>query len=252
MSKVKIISPIIIAISIMFLACFAFAGCSDDAKENDLVASANVYFDGTQTISITFSELSDNVSTFVDTISKSDVTVLELLKGKTVESVKYVSGEQIDLTLSGIVKASEPQDSESVFGKIVISGKAFKNGTKGLAYVGVNYHPKMVCTTSMSTTTADGKKNCVSEFELPYGEFIASNANTTNITVPVGDVEIEVSVTLSGKLKITVKNFEPFTYGEVKYDYPVAKIEANVTTFNKVLYVTIGNIYSVYATYDLV
>ena len=79
-------------------------------------------------------------------------------------------------------------------------------------------------------------KKYVSEFTLPYGYFITVNVNADNIEVPVNDVTVNLSVTKEGALRIEVIGFEPFTYNGTTFNYPVAKINANVTTFNKELY----------------
>lgn len=244
MTKKKIFAPAIMLV-IFALASVLFAGCFDDddfGSENAFSVSSDIYFDGEQTISITPSEYGSKTSTFLETITKSDVTVSGPLEGKTVMSVEYISENEIKVTFSGKVKASEPKDSDdtSSIGKIAISRKAIKNGIAGSVYLRVNYHPKMWCDTSNSSASSVSK-TYVSEFSLPYGNFITANVNTTNIIVPDDNSTVSVSVTVHGKLRIEVSGFTPYEYNGQTYNYPVAKINANVTTFNKELYVTIGN-----------
>jgi len=252
MTKKKFFAPVIMLV-ILALASVLFAGCFDDddfETENSFSASENLYFDGEQTISIKPSDYGSKTSTFLETITKSDITVSGILVGKTVTSVEYISENEIKVTFSGKVKASEPKDSDDTnsIGKITISRKAIKNGIAGSIYLRVNYHPKMVCNTSNSSASSINK-TYVSVFSLPYGNFITANVNTTNIIVPDDNSTVSVSVTDDGKLRIEVSGFTPYEYNGQTYSYPVAKLNANVTTFNKDLYVTIGN---GLAEYDLV
>ena len=102
---------------------------------------------------------------------------------------------------------------------------------------------------SFSTSSTLTKKY-ISEFTLPYESFVAENVNTENIDVPVDGVTVTVSITTTGALRIEVVGFEPFTHEGVTYNHPVAKIDACVTTFNKEIYVFIGDS-ALYTEYDL-
>lgn len=244
MIKGKIFTPVIM-ILVIIMTGLLFTGCFDDDSDtyNSFMASENLYFDGEQTISISPSEYNET-STFLDTITKDDVKVSSgILSGKTVKSVEYVDENKINVTFSGKVTAKEPQDERDRIGKITISHKATKNGKAGSVYVKVNYHPKMTCfDAKISNTTYR------SVFTLPYGSFISENVNTTFITVP--GYAYTVAITDEGGLQIEVSNFTPFEDDDgQKVEFPVAKIDANVTTFNKVLYVEVGKIL---AEYDLV
>ncbi len=246
MKRKSIISVIVVAI-ILLSVCLAFASCKDNGVDYyyNLTTEGTVYFEGEQTISVKQEESSENKTTFLSTISAKDVSVSGVLVGKTVKSVNYLSETEILVTLDGKVTADKSHKEDT--GTITVSHNALKNGADGKTLLRVNFEPKMSVTYNVRNTAL---KKYVSEFTLPYGYFITENVNADNIEVPVNDVTVNLSVTEEGALRIEVIGFEPFTYNGTTFNYPVAKINANVTTFNKELYVTVGEL--IWLGYDLI
>jgi hypothetical protein len=81
---------------------------------------------------------------------------------------------------------------------------------------------------------------------LPYGSFVEEYINAENIVVAAGnDANVTVELNSDGNLRIGVKNYNPYWYDETTpTTYPIAKIPANATTFNIVIYVYVGSGYS--------
>lgn len=246
--KRKTICSFIVSL-LLLITCFVCIGCGLNGKDIEsyynLSAVGAVYFEGEQTITLKQEEHSENKTTFKDTITASDITVSGVLAGKSVKSIKYISETELLLTLEGKVSADKSHKEET--GTITVSYTALGNGANGNALLRVDFEPKMVVTHNLTNTFI---KKYVSEFTLPYGSFIEENVNKDNIDVPVSDgVIVNMSVTDEGALRIEVIGFEPVEYKGETYNYPMAKISANVTTFNKDLYVNIGE--SVWLGYEL-
>jgi hypothetical protein len=129
-------------------------------------------------------------------------------------------------------------------GTITVARQALNNNSSGNCYVKVNYEPQMTAS-GIYGSIGEHYVNCSSVFTLPYGSFIAENVNEENISVIAGDATVSISMTDEGELKIYVKGYDPYYFGEdVFYEYPMAKISANVTTFNVDLWVYIGKPYT--------
>ena len=90
-------------------------------------------------------------------------------------------------------------------------------------------------TSGVSSSNIGGLHNYSSTFVLPYGSFVEEYVNTEYITLPDTNGTLEVSLT-EGALYVRVKGF---TLSE-GVSYPVVRIAAAVTTFNKDLYVYVG------------
>ena len=236
----KLFAPI--AISVMFLPSLFLTGCAENVDTHyNLTTNGTVYYDGEQTISLVPSEYNEYQTTFLSSITKNDISVDGTLKGKNIKNVTYISESEIKLTLDGKVTADSSK-SETL-GSIQVSHNALKNKANGVASLYVNFKPMMIVESARVT----GRKY-VSEYSLPYGSFISENLNTSNIDVPLVDA-IDIELLAPNKLKIEVDNFTPFEYNGTKVDYPTAKLSANVTTFNKELYVAIGTLLVTYKLY---
>ncbi len=250
--KINTLIRNLVGIVFLFTACSAFSGCglNDNDIENyyNLEAIGSVYYEGEQTISIAQFEYSDKKTTFKESVTVADITVSGVLLGKTIKSVQFLSETKLSLTLDGKVKADSSQKED--VGTITVSHNALENGANGNALLRVDFEPKMTVR-NCDVESLGVKKSYVSEFKLPYGSFIKENVNKDNIFVPVDDgATVNMSVTDEGLLRIEVIGFEPFEYKGQTYNNPSAKISANVTTFNKDLYVEIGVwVYDGYALY---
>jgi hypothetical protein len=228
------------ALAAITLSCvgLALAGCGETESYYNLSESGTIYYEGEQTVKLSISEYTENKTTFKDSITKDDITLSGVLEGKTVKDVSYVSETEVSLVLDGAVTANSTQADD--YGTITVASNAMANNAAANCITRVNFNPSISVIDNSHVTIA-GIVNCSSTFQLPYGSFISENVNTDNIVVPADDVEVTTTVTDAGNLKITVNNYLPEAdeNGNV-YNYPVAKISANVTTFNTDLYVYIG------------
>jgi hypothetical protein len=247
MNKRKIAMAALAAVT---LSCAAagLAACGEEESYYNLYESGTIYYEGEQTVKLSISDSTENKTTFKDSITKDDITLSGVLAGKTVTSATYVSATEVSLVLDGAVTANETQADD--YGTITVAKSAMANNATANCIAKVDFNPQ-VTVVSNSYSTIAGLANCSSTFKLPYGSFIESNVTTDNIIVPADDVEVVASVTTEGYLKICVHNYLPVTddSGNV-YKYPIAKISANVTTFNTDLYVYIGtgSVYGIKST----
>jgi hypothetical protein len=233
------------ALAAVTLSCVAvgFAACNDgDESYYNLSESGTIYYEGEQTVTLSISDTTEEKTTFKESVKTSDITLSGLLVGKTVTQVTYESSTQLSLVLDGKVTATSAEADG--YGTITVAKTAMANNAEANCIVRVDFDPHMMVRSYSSLSTANGK-TCTSTFELPYGSFIAENVNTDNIIVPIDGVEVTTTLTEEGYLKITVKGYTPYTSDNgTVFNYPVAKISANVTTFNKDLYVYIGSGFS--------
>lgn len=224
--------------STMFLSSLFLTSCKEDVEYHyNLTTSGTIYFNGEQTISLIPSEYNEYATTFLSTISKDDITFGGTLVGKNLKEVEYVSDKEVKLSVDGKVTADSSKSKE--FGTIKVSHKALKNNADGIATFYVNFEPELT-TEGVTIGTIGKKKNYSSKLKLPFGSFIEENVNTTNITVPLDDVTVDVKYISTTEIDIQVNNFEEFEYEGKTYEFPVAKLGANVTSFNKDLYIEIG------------
>jgi hypothetical protein len=237
----KIKKLVTTALSLAVATCAASTIAACDFGEIDsyynLQESGTIYYEGEQTVTLGISEYTENKTTFKNSVSASDITFSGALEGKNIKSVSYVSETEISLVLDGKVNTTSTQSTE--LGTITVSNTAMANNATANCLVYVNYKPTM--SVSNSYANIGTMVNCSSTYTLPYGSFIAENVNSTNIDVEAGDAEVTISLTDDGKLYIRVKGYTPIAdeHGTV-YKYPMAKISANVTTFNTDIYVYVG------------
>lgn len=239
---------LLISALICALCCtLGLAACNDDTVDSyyNLTIAGEIYFDGEQTVSLSFSENSSNVTTFKESVTVNDISLSGVLAGKTVKSVNYEDPNTLRVVLTGKVSADGSHSNDN--GTIIVSHTATQNGADACGLTKVNFAPKMSRTFNSSNNFS---KKYTSEFTLPYGSFIKENVNTDKITVMPSDITVNVSVTDDGALRIETVGFEPFEYNGNTYDNPVAKLDACVTTFNKELYVGVGD-RSLFAEYAL-
>lgn len=221
----------ILLLALLAVLSITFVACGGDEESVALSASNNVYSHGEQTVQLTFSSLDGGEHTFEKDIAVTDITVGDGLVGKKVTSVVYVDSNTISITLSGTVTGTVGKDGLSGYISVNggISGRAI-----GTAYLQV-YKPQMT-TSGTSSSNIGELHNYSSTFVLPYGSFVKEYVNTEHITLPDSNGTIEVKLTEKGELYIRVKNFV-LSEGITS---PVVRIAAEVTTFNKELYVYVG------------
>jgi hypothetical protein len=154
-----------------------------------------------------------------------------VLAGKTVKSVTYENSTKVTVVVDNKVTATSSQSNEK--GTITVSKNAVSTNKAYGCTTDVDFDPQMFC----RTVTAE-RGIYRSYFYLPYGSFIEANATKENIVFSNLNADAQVNIRLNdaGGLVITVQNFTPTTESQ----YPVATIGANVTTFNKVFTVNIG------------
>lgn len=222
---------ILLLTALFAVMCVTLVACGGEGESVALSASNNLYSHGEQTVKITFSSTESGEHVFEEDISVSDVAVGDGLVGKEVVSVVYENSTTISVTLSGTV--TETVGSEGLLGYIAVNG-GISDKVTGTAYLTV-YKPQM--TTSASSSSNIGSlHNYSSTFVLPYGSFVEEYVNTEYITLPDTNGTLEVSLTGDGELYVRVKGF---TLSE-GVSYPAVHIAAEVTTFNKELYVYVG------------
>ncbi|MGN1060745.1 MAG: hypothetical protein ACI4QN_03340, partial [Candidatus Coproplasma sp.] len=155
-----------------------------------------------------------------------DIVLDSNLSGKTVKSVKYVSEEEIEVTLTG--NTSTSFDDDKVMCKLTVKGSATQNGKDSYCYTYLR-KPKLTCISSLSDDTS-ASRNISATFSLPYGSFNAQNATVENVTlVDAGNGTVtEVVITKSGNLMVTVEGYT----GDYSYR-PTIKIAASLSSFNK-------------------
>jgi hypothetical protein len=239
--KKKNLAIAVLSIATVACSAVALAGCGETESYYNLYESGTIYYEGEQTVKLSISEYSENKTTFKDSVTKDDITLSGVLEGKTVKDVSYVSATELSVVVDGAVTANSTQAND--YGTITVANTAMANNATANCLAKVDFNPS-VKVVGNSYGSIAGLVNCSSTFQLPYGSFISENVNTDNIIVPADDVEVTTTITDAGNLKITVNNYLPETdengNATDTSKYPVAKISANVTTFNTDLYVYIG------------
>lgn len=221
----------IVLSALLAAMCMTLAACGAEGESVALSASNNVYSHGEQTVQIKFSSSAGEGYVFEENISVSDISVGDGLVGKEVVSVSCVDASTISVTLSGTVTGTV--GNEGLLGYIAVNGGISDRAT-GTAYLTV-YKPQMMTSGTSSSNIGD-LHNYSSTFTLPYGSFVEEYVNAEHITLPDANGTLEVRLTEEGELYIRVKNF---TLSE-GVSYPVVHIAAEVTTFNKEMYVYVG------------
>lgn len=217
--------------ALLAAVCLTFVACGGEGESVALSASDNVYSHGEQTVRLTFASSAGEGYVFEEDISVSDISVGDGLVGKEVVSVVYENSTTVSVTLSGTVTGTV--GNEGLLGYIAING-GISDGATGTAYLTV-YKPQMT-TSGSSSSNIGSLHNYSSTFVLPYGSFVEEYVNTEYITLPDTNGTLEVSLTGEGELYVRVKDF---TLSE-GVSYPAVRIAAEVTTFNKELYVYVG------------
>lgn len=222
---------ILLLTALFAVMCVTLVACGGEGESVALSASNNLYSHGEQTVKITFSSTESGEHVFEEDISVSDVAVGDGLVGKEVVSVVYESSTTVSVTLSGTVTGAV--GSQGLLGYISVNGGISDRAT-GTAYLTV-YKPQMTTNTS-SSSNIGSLHSYSSTFLLPYGSFVEEYVNTEYITLPDTNGTLEVSLTGEGGLYVRVKDF---TLSE-GVSYPAVRIAAEVTTFDKELYVYVG------------
>ena len=225
----------ILYIALIVLFAWLFASCaSNHFTFTDVEGS--LYAMGTQTITVTTSD----DAKFEEKLETSYVTLSEQLKGKTVDSIKYISETKAEITISGKLE-NYTENSNYTYYNIELSSKALKGNTTATVVTKVYLcSPKILALSVFFTTD----KMATSKFSLDYGSFIEENCNTSNIKLPDSNgVIISVTVNSDNTLTISVENY----ISSEESKYPLVKISANCTTFNQDIYVSVGQM--LFSTY---
>lgn len=224
-------TALVLILVLLATMCITFVACEGEGESIALSASENIYSHGEQTVQITISSLAGGDYRFEEDISVADVSVGDGLEGKEVVSVVYENSTTISVTLSGTVTGTVGK--EGLLGYIAVNG-GISDKAVGTAYLTV-YKPQM-STSGTSSSHVRGLYSFYSTFVLPYGSFVEEYVNTGYITLPDTNGTLEVRLTDEGELYVRVKDF---TLSD-GVSYPTVCIAAEVTTFNKELYVFVG------------
>jgi len=237
-------NKIFVILAVLSILVFCCTAC--DSGLYNLKIDGKIYLSGEQTVRISVDMTSPDATTFLPTITKDDLSLSGVLTGKRVENIVYIDGENLEVTLSGNVVASE-QDSND-YGTITISGKATANGENAKVDTYVDFFPKMLRTFNRHEEQGNVY---ISEFELPYGSFISENLVQSNVESNANDLIILLSLTDEGRLRVEVHGFYPFeTASGYVVGFPALTLKACMTTFNKDIRVSVGDSIF-YASYAL-
>ena len=234
MKKIKIFGMMLAIAAVALIGCVA---CDGGETLNNIEYNGRIYADGEQTIAVTgtTSAMGDAPAEFQSDVSVGDIKLGGALAKKTVQSVTFVSSDEIQIVLSGEVTF----EGEAAEGKITVSSRALKGGNSSYCIVWVN-KPSLSVGSNMSFGSSTNK-TISSTLTLPYGSF-TTDATTEHITLVDSTNGVIESVELHGEreLTITVKDFNP-SLGE---SYPAVRLDACTTTFNREVVVTLGRIAS--------
>ena len=227
------------ALALLAAAVFSVACAAENEKLNNIEVGGKIYIDGEQTISVSgaTSAMGDAPAVFHSDIKMTDIKLGGAAAGKTVESVSFVSSDEICLVLSGKVADF---DGEFAEGRLTVSARALEGNEDADCIVNV-CKPRLL-TVRQLVGGSETNKTYTSTFALPYGSF-TDYATAENITLTDPTNGVLSTVALSeGNLVVTVKNYDP-SKGE---PYPLVRIPANATTFNIEIEAYVGKIASSY------
>lgn len=225
------------------MSCLVLVSCGKETKEkyNNIEVNGRVYVSDTQTVSVEgiTSAMGDAAAIFKSSISVSDISLSEALEGKIVQSVKYVSNNEIELVLSGDVKNTFTDAYQS--GMLYISSNALEGKADSYCYVNV-LNPTISITSTMNGGSTTNK-SFYTTYSIPYGEFseYATIDNITLVDLNNGEV-VKIEVQNKTKLYVEVKNYNPTLDGASTY--PKLHFNANTTSFNKEFSIEVGKAYA--------
>ena len=239
MKKGKIVSFLLALVLLATAAVFSVACAAERERRNNIEVNGSIYIEGEQTIYVSgvTSAMGDAPAVFHSDITAADITLGGAVAGKTIESVSFVSSEEIRIVLSGKVTSFE---GDGALGEVTVSARALEGNEDSYGIVRV-YTPKLSTESNFVVGSATNKQYS-STFSLPYGSF-TDYATVENIALvdPTNGVLSKVEVS-EGKLSVTVEQYDP-TKGET---YPLVRIPANATTFNVEIEAYVGMILSSY------
>ena len=229
MKKFNILNIILLfLLAGLFVSCASYHFTFTDVE-------GRLYAMGTQTITVTTSD----DAKFEEKLETSYVTLSDKLKGKTVDSIKYISETKAELTISGRLENYSTESSYDYY-SFELSTKALKGNTSATVMVTVYLSSPTIRANSVLFTT---DKMASSTFSLDYGSFIEENCTTNNITLPDSNGSITSVKVEQNQLLITVEDYKSIEESK----YPVVKISASCTTFDVDIYVYVGQIW--FSTY---
>lgn len=239
MKKGKIVSFLSALVLLATVAVFSVACAAERERRNNIEVDGIIYIDGKQTIYVSgvTSVMGDAPAVFHSDITAADITLGGAVAGKTIESVSFVSSEEIRIVLSGKVTSFE---GDGALGEVTISARALEGNEDSYGMVRV-YKPKLSTKSSLVSGSTTNKKY-ISTFSLPYGSF-TDYATVENIALVDRTNGVLSKVEVSEReLSVTVEQYDT-TKGET---YPLVRIPANATTFNVEIEVYVGKMLSSY------
>ncbi|MGN1061753.1 MAG: hypothetical protein ACI4RO_01370 [Candidatus Scatosoma sp.] len=225
------------ALALLATAFFSVACAAENEKLNNIEVGGEVYIDGEQTVLVSgaTSAMGDAPAVFLSEINTTDITLGGAAAGKTVESVSFVSSDEIRLVLSG--KAAD-FDGEYAVGKLTVSARALEGNKDAFCLMNV-CKPRLSAKFSMASSTS---KIYSSTFVLPYGSFTAyATAENISLVDPSNGTLTKAEVN-DGKLTVTVNDYDS-AIGDA---YPLVRIPANATTFNVAIEAYVGKMSASY------
>lgn len=243
MKKAKFLGLLTAVVSLA--ATFSIGGCSlegEKEKLNNIETGGVVYIADTQEISVsgTRSAMGDEAAIFLSDVKTSDITLSGVLAEKTVQSVSFVSSEEIIVVLSGNITATF--DGAYTTGTLTVSSRALQGNAD--SYCLVNVHKPAITTGSTISGGSPENKTFMATFVLPYGAF-TENATAENIVlVETTNGELtEISVSDDKmRLSVTIENYNPKLDGA--RDYPQVHMTADTTTFGVGITISVGGVLS--------
>lgn len=221
----------------LLFSVFNFVACSVEVDNApNIKVEGRIYSVGTQEITIVATQPYDNEhqkAEFKESISKKDVKLSGKLKGKTVDSVTYVSPTEIKVTLSGTITgiSGGVTADDDVTNVITILTSGVNNGYESFTIVSI-YNPSLSCYSSSRTNTNNTIKY-VNYYQLTVGQ-INTLADLSTASIISGNGDLTCSFyNDEGKtvLKIEVRNStEP----------PTVKLPASLTEYNQEITVLLG------------
>lgn len=226
MNKICKITALICLVALALTSVFALAACSPSEYYN--IKAGVVYRFGEQTLTVEIDSNSEDKTTFLNTISASDITFGDKATGRTAKSVTFVSDTTIKVVVDGIVESTATGE----FGKVTVSANAMANNAISHCYVNVST-PQIKITANSSSTNPT---RFSSTLALDAGYFTQANITLDNITITNGTGTLTVTYNQDGTVSLKVTDFVASSTDT----HPVVKFEENTTTIGSSFSVTVG------------
>lgn len=226
MNKTRKITALVCLIALALTAVLALTACSPAEYYN--IKAGVVYKFGEQTLTVEIDSNSEDKTTFLNTISASDITFGDKAKGRTAKSVTFVSDTTIKVVVEGVVEAKATGE----YGKVTISANAMANKAISHCYVNVST-PQIKVTTASSSTNPSRHSSTLA---LDAGYFTQANITLDNISITNGTGTLTATYNQDGTVSLKVTDFVASSTDT----HPVVKFADNTNTIGSSFSVTVG------------